>query len=92
MSMFGRSGNPTMRVFNEPQRWSDLNPAAAKPTTMTVGGVAQTTGLLLGIVFVGAIASAVFALNLAYTQMDFILFGGICMLNYIYKNLVHYGA
>lgn len=56
MSLFNKSGNPAMRVFEQPQRWDDAMPAAAKPTTMTIGGVAQTTGLLLGIVFIAALA------------------------------------
>lgn len=56
MSLFNKSGNPAMHVFEQPQRWEDQSPAAAKPTTMTVGGVAQTTGLLLGIVFIAALA------------------------------------
>jgi len=59
-----RSSNPAMKVFQEPQRWEDLGGvhtqglgARAKSTRMTVGGVAQTTGLLLGIALAGAMAS-----------------------------------
>lgn len=57
MSLMGKTSNPALQVFREPQRWVDLNPAAARSTTMTVGGVAQVTGLLLGIVLVCAIAA-----------------------------------
>jgi len=60
-----RSSNPAMQVFERPQRWEDLEGSVPDGVTgsrgtsklMTVGGVAQVTGLLLGIAMVGALGS-----------------------------------
>jgi len=50
-----KSSNPAMKVFENPQTWSEFQGGSvAKPTTMTIGGVAQATGIQLGFAIAGA--------------------------------------
>eukprot|EP01026_Neomeris_dumetosa_P064607 TRINITY_DN61622_c0_g1_i3.p2 TRINITY_DN61622_c0_g1~~TRINITY_DN61622_c0_g1_i3.p2 ORF type:complete len:149 (-),score=17.21 TRINITY_DN61622_c0_g1_i3:41-487(-) len=62
MGMF-KSSNPAFKAFEKPQTWADLeraqggDEAIAKPTTMTMGGVAQTTGIFMAIVMASALAT-----------------------------------
>lgn len=48
-----KSSNPALKPFEQPQTWADYtgsDVAAAKPTTMTLGGTVQAAGIQLGIV------------------------------------------
>lgn len=70
-----KSSNPAWKAFEQPQRWDDAfgSPAAAaKPTTMTVGGTAQAAGIQLGCAFVGAMGGW-------YLVAEGILAGGLSM-------------
>lgn len=52
-----RSANPAMKPFENAQTWDDfrgLGGDVAKPSTMTIGGVAQATGVQLGFAVGGA--------------------------------------
>jgi len=43
-----KSSNPAMKPFEQSQTWSDFAGPVEKPTTMTIGGTAQATGIQLG--------------------------------------------
>lgn len=53
-----RSSNPAMKAFQKPQTWADFQGsgamAAARPTTMTMGGTAFATSVMVGITMVAA--------------------------------------
>lgn len=52
-----KSANPAMKPFENPQTWDEFRGLAAadsRPSTMTIGGVAQATGVQLGFAVGGA--------------------------------------
>ncbi len=50
-----KTANPAMRPFEEPQTWDQaLGVSEARRGTMTIGGVAQATGVQLGFAVAGA--------------------------------------
>ncbi len=53
-----KSSNPAFKAFEQPQTWASYHASdVAKPTTMTIGGVAQATGIFMGITMAAALAT-----------------------------------
>lgn len=52
-----RSGNPTLKAFERPQTWADLNAAQAKSRTMTVQGTVNAAFILVSLCAASAIAT-----------------------------------
>lgn len=49
-----RTGNPALQAFHRPQTWADLDTAAKKARSMTLGGTVIATGVLLALCAVSA--------------------------------------
>ena len=52
-----QSHNPTLRAFEQPERWSDLDAREAKLRVMTYGGTITATSILLSIAAASAVLS-----------------------------------
>lgn len=52
-----QSHNPTLRAFEQPQRWDDLDQAEAKLKQMTYAGTITATGILLSVCASSAVLS-----------------------------------
>ena len=52
-----QSHNPTLRAFEQPQRWADLDAREAKLNVMTYGGTITATGIMLSIAAASAVLS-----------------------------------
>ncbi|MBX3376436.1 MAG: Bax inhibitor-1/YccA family protein [Phycisphaeraceae bacterium] len=66
-----RSGNPTLKAFERPQTWAELDAAQAKSRTMTIEGTVNAAFILVGLCAASAVGTWMFLtsgsnLNMGY--------------------------